>query len=282
MESIITQLIAEWGTFGLVLFGIGYLVWDNIKIARNKKDNSEKVVTEIKGLSDKIDNISERVDLIDVKVDEFKNQLDTKIELVEDRIDSVPQNHINTLNELNNKKISTHLKQINDLMKLGPKLHRIIQDANDRIGSDHIFIGSFHNGTSSLSGIPYCKFDIIAERFSPAKVCYDCEFAHMYKDSDILRFDVLPSLLVQEGMLHFHVPADGDIELSQYDDIIWRRMRGRKIRQIALRLTRDSNGTPSGFVGVVKYDHGELHLKYLDECGAMLEEIYKEAELKEN
>ena len=142
-------------------------------------------------------------------------------------------------------------------------------------------MGSFHNGNSSLSGIPYYKFDIIAERFSPTKVKRDCEFAHMYKNSDILRYDTLPILLVQNGSIYFKVPEEGECEISNYDDIIWRRMRGRGIKQIAIRLTKDSKNTPSGFVGVVKYDDAELKLEYLDECGRDLEEIYKDAELKE-
>jgi hypothetical protein len=214
-------------------------------------------------------------------VEDFKDQVDAKIELLEDKVDQVPTTQMIHLDNREDKKQKAHLKQLDDLMKLGPKLHRIIQTANINIGGDHIFVGSFHNGNSSLSGIPYYKFDIIAERFSPVKVQQDCEFAHMYKDSDILRFDMLPSLLEQQNIISFKVPAEGDIELANFDDIIWRRMRGRGIRQIALRITRDSKGTPSGFVGVVKYDLNDMKLEHLESCGRDLEEIYKEAELKE-
>lgn len=281
MDSIISQFIAEWGTMGLVLFAFGYIVWDNWKTNKAKKSNNSEIITAVNNMGGKIDNLHDKINLVDEKVEEFKSQVDTKIEMVEEKIDQVPNNQIQQLDDRDDKKHKAHLKQLDDLMKLGPKLHRIIQIANNNIGSDHIFVGSFHNGNSSLSGIPYYKFDIIAERFSPVKVLEDCEFAHMYKDSDILRYDMLPSLLVQQGMIHFDIPEEGDISMSNFDDIIWRRMRGRGIRQIALRLTRDSKGAPSGFVGVVKYDHSKLNLEHLENCGRDLEEIYKDAELKE-
>lgn len=286
MDSIISQIITEWGTFGLLLFVLGYLIWDSRKT--NIKKNEDKTIAHIDKLGGKIDNLSDKINLVDEKVDNFKNQLDKRVDELDDKIidldngvRDIPQNNMKQININNKIQQDIHLKQLDDLMKLGPKLHRIIQDANIKIGSDHIFVGSFHNGNSSLSGIPYYKFDIIAERFSPSKVKRDCEFAHMYKNSDILRYDSLPILLVQNGMIYFKVPEEGELEIANYDDIIWRRMRGRGIKQIAIRLTKDSKSTPSGFVGVVKYDDLEMKLEYLDECGKDLEEIYKEAELKE-
>lgn len=281
MDSIISQFISEWGTLGVVLFAIGWMAWDNWKSNKTKNSQKNETLTAVNGIGDKIEKLNDKIDLVDKKVDKVKIQFDTKIEKLEDKVDSVPDDNIKKLDDRDDKKQKAHLKQLDDLMKLGPKLHRIIQTANINIGADHIFVGSFHNGNSNLAGIPYYKFDIIAERFSPVKVHHDCEFAHMYKDSDILRFDMLPSLLEQQGMVHFKVPQEGDVDMSNYDDIIWRRMRGRRICQIALRLTRDSKGTPSGFVGVVKYDMNELKLEFLETCGRDLEDIYREAELKE-
>lgn len=281
MDSIISQIITEWGTFGIILFGIGYLVWENYKAIRNKRDNSKEVLNAMDALSNKVDNLSDKIVLINDKVDEFKDQIESRIEIMDEKIESMPETQMNHMDIRDSIRTKNHLKQLDDLMKLGPKLHRIIQNANEKIGSDHIFVGSFHNGNSSLSGIPYYKFDIIAERFSPAKIKHDCEFASMYKDADILRFDTLPSLLVQNGLIHFSINKNGETNLSQYDDIIWRRMIGRGIKQIAIRLTRDGKGSPSGFVGVVKYDYSELNLKFLEECAHELEDIYKDSELKE-
>lgn len=281
MDAIISQIVSQWGVFGLLLIGIGYIIWDNWRINKSKRNDNNMIMSTMNNIGGKINILQEKINIVDDKVVELKSQVDNRIDLIEQKVDQLPISNLQHIDVVNAEKHKIHLKQMDDLMKLGPKLHRIIQVANNNIGSDHIFVGSFHNGNSSLSGIPYYKFDIIAERFAPTKISRDCEFAHMYKDSDILRYDTLPSLLVQQGLIHFVVPSEGDIELSNYDDIIWRRMRGRGIKQIAIRLTRDSNGSPSGFVGVVKYDMNKLNLNYLDECGRELEEIYKDAESKE-
>lgn len=282
MNEIVSQFITEWGTFGAVLLGIGYLIYDNWKTNKTRKSNKDETVSIVKSLDGKLDNLNDRIDIIDTKVDDFKVQVNTRFKLMDDKIAELPNAQINKMESDNESKKQVHLKQLDDLMKLGPKLHRIIHSANNSVGSDHIFVGSFHNGNSNLTGIPYYKFDIIAERFSPIKVARDTEFAHMYKDADILRFDTLPTLLVQHGTVHFEVPSEGEVGLAEFDDIIWRRMRGRGIRQIALCLTRDSKGTPSGFVGVVKYNMDKLKLEYLEQCARELEDIYKEAELKES
>lgn len=282
MNELISQFITEWGTFGAVLLGIGYLIYDNWKTNKTRKSNKDETVSIVKSLDGKLDNLNDRIDIIDTKVDDFKAQVNTRFKLMDDKIVELPNAQISKMESDNANKKQVHLKQMDDLMKLGPKLHRIIQSTNNTVGSDHIFVGSFHNGNSNLTGIPYYKFDIIAERFSPIKVARDTEFAHMYKDADILRFDTLPTLLEQHGTVHFEVPAEGEVGLAEFDDIIWRRMRGRGIRQIALCLTRDSKGTPSGFVGVVKYNMDKLNLEYLEQCARELEDIYKEAELKES
>lgn len=280
MDTIISQFITEWGTLGAILFAIGWMVWDSRKTNKFKNTQNNETLVVVKGLGDKIDNLSDKINIVDKKVESVKSQVDAKIEILEEKVDTMPENHIIKMQDIKTQEDIVHLKQMDDLMKLGPTLHKIIRNANQIIGSDHIFVGSFHNGNSSLSGIPYYKFDIIAERFSPNKVSRDCEFAHMYKDADILRFDALPSLLEQNTMVYFSVPEEGDVQLAAYDDIIWRRMRGRGIKQIALRLTRDSKGSPSGFVGVVKYDNNKMNLDALDNCAIELEEIYHNAEVK--
>ena len=281
MDNVIGEILSTWGTIGIFLVVFGYMAWDSWKAMRDRKNNNDKAMTGIELLGGKIDNINTSIKLVDQKVETVKEQFDEKIKDIESQIYDIPKNNSDHLDRVKAEGHIMHLKQLDDLMKLGPRLHKIIKDANDKIGSDHIFVGSFHNGNSSLSGIPYYKFDIIAERFSVEKVEEDTEFAHMYKDSDILRYDTLPVLLVQQGQIHFTVPETGDNKLEEYDDIIWRRMKGRGIRQIALRLTRDSKGTPSGFVGVVKYNYDKLDLDHLEDCGRELEEMYKESEMKE-
>jgi hypothetical protein len=163
-----------------------------------------------------------------------------------------------------------------DRIKLGPQLHKVLNNFRSRINCDHIFIGSFHNGNESITGIPYYKFDIIAERFRPDKVDRDIEFAPMYKDHDLLRHDLLPSEVVQMGVVHYIIDQDGNSNLEDVDDIVYRRMIGRDVKQLAIALLSDpNNGTPSGFVGCVKYNYDEINLMELKECSIELERMYE-------
>lgn len=278
MESIISQFITEWGTFGLMIFLIGYFVYDSWRTQRARKDNNSKAIDAVQKVADKVDNLDMKITVVKDKVDDVTDIFDNRIDKLEKTVNNLPQLHLEELQALNLKQQEEHTKMMLDLLRLGPNLHNVLREYNDKINGDHIFIGSFHNGNKSITGIPYYKFDIIAERFKTNVVEQDCEFAHMYKDADILRFDRLPILLVQKGLLHFTVSEEGIPELAELDDIIWRRMKGRGIRQIALRILRDKSNTPSGFVGVVKYDFEELNTDMLDICGKELEANYHSAE----
>lgn len=278
MESIISQVVTEWGTFGLILCLIMYLVYDSWKSTKNRKDSNDKAVNAVEKVADKVDNLGVKISLVNEKVDNVTDIFDNRIDRLEKTVNNLPQLHLEELQAMTAKQQEEHTKMMLDLLRLGPNLHDTLKEYNEKINGDHIFIGSFHNGNKSITGIPYYKFDIIAERFKTNIVEQDCEFAHMYKDADILRFDKLPILLVQKGLLHFVVKDKGLPELAELDDIIWRRMRGRGIRQIALRILRDKSNIPSGFVGVVKYDFSEMNIEMLDICGKALEADYHDAE----
>lgn len=281
MDVIISEIISQWGPMGLMVGLIFYMVYTNYKTDKNHKDNNNKSDEVIKLIEEKIDNLCETIELVDNKVDLIQKELKQDIKNIDDKVDNLPARHIEEIKDHQESIKTIHQKQIEDLFRLGPQLHKIMQDYVEKTNSDHIFVGSFHNGNSSLSGIPYYKFDIIAERFCKDKVECDCEFAHMYKDSDILRYDTLPIMLTQQDILYFKVPESGEVTMSKYDDIIWRRMRGRGIRQISLKLLRDIKGKASGFVGCVKFNDDYMDYNQLKLCASELEAAYHKSESEE-
>lgn len=263
MENIVT-LVTELGSFGLLLGLAGFIVYSYIKNQSNIKNSNNDDINELKQmLRDNTAEIKKSIDAVNTRVDVLETNVSSNINSVNARIQILE----------NGGKVS-HPKQFLDRLKLGPQLHKTLNMFKERINSDHIFIGSFHNGNESITGVPYYKFDIIAERFRPDKVDRDVEFAHMYKDADLLRHDLLPSEVVQRGTVHYIIDKDGQSELADIDDIIYRRMIGRDIKQLAISLLRDPNGTPSGFVGCVRYDYDTIDLHELKDCGAELENIY--------
>lgn len=253
--SDIVKLVTELGSFGLLLCLAGWIIYNYIKDnPKGSKTNDELK----KLLDDSVNDIKSSLNTINNRVGELEvsvNNLKTKAEI------KIPEK-------------PSHPKQFLDRLKLGPQLHKTLNTFRNRINADHIFIGSFHNGNESITGIPYYKFDIIAERFRPDKVERDIEFAFMYKDADLLRHDLLPSEVVQSGTVHYTIDEDGNSTLADIDDIIYRRMVGRDIKQLAISLLRDPSGTPSGFVGCVRYDYDNIDLQELKDCGSELENVY--------
>ena len=266
MESIVT-LITELGSFGLLLGLAGFIIYNYIKNSNLNKTDIVNLENLTKTVENNYKSLSLYLTNIETKFDNLKSNTESEIKEIYENINEIKQS--------NNVDIKTsHTKQFSDRLKLGPQLHKALNRFRSRINADHIFIGSFHNGNESLTGIPYYKFDIIAERFRPDKVARDLEFAFMYKDADLLRHDMLPAEVVQNTTVHYVIDKDGNSPLSDIDDIIYRRMMGRDIKQLAVSLLRDPSGTPSGFVGCVRYDYETIDLSELRECGIELEQIY--------
>ena len=272
MESIVT-LVTELGSFGLLLALAGFIIYNYvkngapIKTSESIKDTSKDILELKQMLNENTLDIKHSINNLDGRISNLETNVAREVSKLNDRMDDLEDKTDGDVKKL-------HKKQFADRLKLGPQLHKTLNLFRSRINADHIFIGSFHNGNESLTGIPYYKFDIIAERFRPDKVARDIEFAFMYKDADLLRHDMLPQEVVQNNTVHYIIDENGDSPLKDIDNIIYRRMVGRDIKQLAISLLREPNGSASGFVGCVRYDYEDIDLKELRECGDELELIY--------
>lgn len=275
MGAIIDEIVKSWGMFGVLLIGFGWLLYELWKNNRNYQKALSEMQSDLKQhTTDRVNIVEKQIEVIDEKVDNVESVLNERIDILSDRIDCLPEDNISVAEQHNNEKAKNHLKQIEDIMLLGGEMHKVTKSYVDMINADHLFIGSFHNGTSNLSGIPFCKFDIICECYGTNKVAHDHEFAPVYKDSDILRYGSLFSVLFQNEQMLFTVDPNGENNMAQHEDIIWRRMLGLGIKQMAVRILRDPNNTPSGFLGVVRYDLKDMDLKELENCARALERVY--------
>ena len=278
MDIVIKEIITNWGMFGVVLIIIGWLSYQNWKANKEKsKDSSDlKSSVEIgfKNVNKGFELINGKIEMVDTKVEDVKSHLNDRIDTLQDRVDNVADESV--IKAAVQAKIDndTHTKQVRDLMLLGGEIHKTLKKYAHLSNVDHIFIGSFHNGNSNLSGIPFCKFDIISECYCDDKVPHDHEFAPVYKDSDILRYGSLFSAVFQNDHMLFNVIPGGENDMAQYEDIIWRRMMGFGIHQLAVKILCEPDGTPSGFVGGVRYDMEKIEMNELIHCGAELEHIY--------
>lgn len=296
MDTAIVEIISQLGIVGiLVIFAI-YIIYDNYKKifdgSKNKdkdsKESDDGRCKEAKILLNAIDQkfddkinimhdiIKSSINILEDKFNSKLDILDTKIDYIENKINDQPQNILDSIDQRKYEQQEKHNKQVIHQMTLAPLFHRILTDFLKRVECDHIFLGYFHNGTASMTGIPFCKFDVIAERFNPQNVKHDVEFAHLYKNVDIMVHDKLPILLLQKNQLYYKIQPDESSELKQDDEILYRRAVNRGIKQVAFNILKDINNNPIGFVGCVSYDYKKLILSELAVCACDLEGIYNE------
>ena len=273
MEGIFVELISQWGVMGLILAGIIYLIVEGIKAKRGQSSCSKQIQDSIKGLNStvdrKFDDVNDRIDLVNKKVDSQYN-------ILNQRIDHTPAAIMDQINASKSADEEEHFNKVVEQFEHAPKLHKILKLYRERINCDHIFFGTFHNGSTSINGIPYCKFDIVAEKFRPGYNNLDNrEFAVIYKDSDVLVHDNLPLMISQSEHVYFRINEDNSSELEEVDDILYRRCVKYGVKQFAANLIRDNKHNPMGFVGCVDFDYDKLNFHELNNCAHELSEIYK-------
>lgn len=276
MGNVVVELISQFGILGLLLAGVIYLIVDGLKTKKKNLVSSNKLdesIDKLKGhMDNKIDDVKES---LNQRIDLVNDKVDTQYDLLNKRIDAGPDMFINKISERKKEDDDIHRIKLIEQFSQAPKLHRILKLYRERINCDHIFLGTFHNGATSINSIPYCKFDIIAEKFKPGHNNDLREYTTIYKNSDILVHDNLPMILSQEEYVYFKIQQDGSSELEEIDDILYRRCVKNGVKQIAINLLHDDNMNPIGFVGCVDFDYNKLNFQELNNCAKELEEIYK-------
>ena len=68
--------------------------------------------------------------------------------------------------------------------------------------------------------------------------------------------------------------AKRTIDKEEVDEIIYRRMLGRGVKQLMIHILRDTSSIPFGFIGCVKYDFEEMNYEELRKCSKDIENVY--------
>ena len=217
-----------------------------------------------------------RLNSLNDRFNDLQDDFDTKVTYLETRVNQIPvENIVKAFTEADRIKSENEQKLFLDTLCLGNRADELLEEYTKKINCTHIFIASFHNGASSLTGNPYFKFDIIKEAYHPIDIQEnDHPFEPVYRDCQLSLLGKLPAVLVEKKLLHFTLDENDKSELENYDNIIINRMRGMGIKQLALSVAYD-NGIVSGFVGCVKYDYETMNITKLVECTHKLELIYK-------
>ena len=276
MEQIVNSIISQWGAVGILILTAGYIIYDGIKTYKGKDSIGEKIdklSVVVNKNSNKIDDLSDRVKVVETVI---SNESNKYYKTVESIIDKQSELIIDQLDVHEAKKTDMHNKQMMNQVNIAPLIHNTLSKYHTRINCDHILFGIFHNGTSSMTGIPFYKFDVVAEKFNPHAINDDEEFAYMYKDIDILRHNKLPAELIQNQQVYFKIDKNGKSILSNIDDVLYRRLLSRNIKQISFRIVNDDSKIPLGFICCIKYDYDEFNFQELKFCTQEIANIYKD------
>ncbi len=293
MEDITLGAISQWGPTGILLLFAVYIIYTHIKNIidsgsiynkeyKNISHDTDVIITQVNNLKH---DLSISMDALETKVQALKEVFNHKHEVLnkrlvnlEDKVTNQPDQVICNFEEYAMKLRNEHNKTLLKQVEIGPKLHRILSRYLNIIGCDHIILGAFHNGTTSLNGIPYCRFDIISEKFDTTRSTYCTEFAPMYKNVDITLHDKLPGILFQNDYVYYKIDLNGgDCELRNIDEILYRRLMGRGISQIAFHIIRDSmSGIPIGFLCCFKYETSAMTTYEISSCAKEIEGVYTE------
>ena len=277
MEQIVgagvSQLIGTWGTFGLVFIVMAWYIYNDIKNNKFKKEDTSITNDKFEVVDKKIDNLS--IDLSNKyeNISTGMHHINERVNNLEDRIETQPDLVYQKFKEADNRKIEMHSALLQGRINVGPKIHNILNAFYDSTNSDHVAVALFHNGTTTLTGIPYYKFDIIAEKFDLDNE-NDYEIAPLYKDTDIIRHNLLPLEIIQNTCMQYII--EPDCRLQDIDSILYRRAYGLGAKHLAIGIFRDENGVPAGFLGAVNFKNNEINMKEFNNCIDMLQQTYVE------
>lgn len=272
MNEIVLELISQFGISGVILALVGYIAYNGYKSNLRKEageDNPSIIRKLIEQVNSKLDSLETRENDFEKKIMEHADQS------AEDRIDL--HNRLNdmenTLNELKNPdSIDIEARNIAILSKRYPMIHKILGNSMDDIGCDHIAIGHVHNGSKGITGIPFIKCTIVAERYDPIKNPEDIELGAKYKGEDLMRHNLLPMAVMQHDYVHFDVYEGSP--LMELDLVTYQQCLKRGIKELAFHSLKSRDGLVFGFLICYSFKSGELNAAEIKQTATLLEEVY--------
>lgn len=278
MSDVFVTALTQWGMAGLFILAAGYIIWNNHKEEQKNKKRYEaklealsKTETTRQSMSDiKVDitNLSEKLDGLSCSQDECKTKLvdmGNRIEVIEEKIEN-----------RNASNAQLEAERLMKLTKLAPTIHSVIQSKMEDMKADHVFVALLHNGTKSLTGIPFVKMDVIVEKYNPIENPHDVEYSSQYTNEEIMRHDKLPAAIMQKDFLDIIVNEDGTSEMDILDIISAREMRRIGTKRIMFECVRDIDTRVMGFVCAYSYKTKDVDAEQFREMVKMLERLYRD------
>lgn len=279
MTELLGQALTQWGAAGMIAIGAGYVLWDSWK--RNKKteewlheqiksSNASHHITQ-DGLADitkSITDVAQKMLVLGKAHSELRDQHNELRQLMTCRLDEIEAK----MDEMH-PDIDAEAERLSTIIKIMPAVHHLIQEGLDYCNCDHIAIGMLHNGTKSLSGVPYIKFDILTEAYRPIRHPQDIELISKYKNESIMSHNKLPMVISQNEAVIFDIMPNSP--LMEIDNVLYNKCKSLEIKKIAFIGLRSGNESLTGFLVAYKFDESDFDEKSLNVTTKNIEHIYK-------
>lgn len=262
--DLLHEVWVQWGVMGIVFVSALYIIWENIR--RNKEIQEYYIRSQ--GDTDKLDDNNTILHELWMVVD----QLSAKVAVIEEKVTTKLAELDQKIDKSHPAHIDEETKRFEGTMHVAPTIHTILNNYVTDCRADHILLAMLHNGTKSLTGMSYFKFDIVAEKFFPVTNPQDEEMAPRYKDVDITLHNRLPAAVIQNKGIMFDLTHE-ECDLETIDEIIYVRCRARGIKYIAFISIRDNNGVVVGFICAYSFNDS-LDMEQLSEAAKTLEQLY--------
>ena len=278
MDQALVTALTQWGMAGVAIIAAAYVIWNNHKEEQKNKKRYEEKLEELnkknstrESMSDlktDISSIIGKIDTLSCSQDECRTKLvdmGNRITVVEEKIEKRNSSHS-----------QKEAERLMKLTKLAPTIHSVIQSNMEDMNADHVFVALLHNGTQSLTGIPFMKMDVIVEKFNPLENPNDIEYSTQYTNEEIMRHDKLPAVILHQDFLDIRVNEDGYSQMDALDAISAREMRKIGTKRIMFECIRDVDTCVMGFVCAYSYNTDDIHVETFRDMVKMLERLYRD------
>lgn len=264
--EFITHVIQQWGAAGVVAVAAGWVLYDSWKKAKTTEEwmrkQLEAASTSRANTQSDLSDIYKAISEIREENNEWRNEIANRIDTLEKKIDEQHPNY----------GMSEGLR-LQAISSIAPSIHALINEGLNTCACDHIAVALLHNGTVSLSGIPYIKAGVIAEKYKPIRHPNDIDLMVRYKDEDIVSHNKLPAAVVQNPQIEFAIAKDST--LIEIDAALYNKCLAIGIKRIAFEAVRDMSGLTTGFIVIYKFDDSPLNMVGLHNTTVAIERLYQ-------
>lgn len=264
MNEIINEVIVQWGLTGLLMLAAGYIIWDNYKANKKYKKELEKQFQEklqsaatTSDINSTLTSIQTKIEILDSNHQDFVDSINERLTDIEDKLNGG----------------SDENKRLEAIMKISPAIYNLIRSHIEDCGADHIGVALLHNGSYNVCGVPFLKFDIVAEKFFPLRNPQDAELAPLYKNEDIMLHNQLPAAVVQNPRVIFDI--DVHCRLEQIDTTLYRKVLARGIKQLVIEEFTDLHNAANGFVFAYTFKEEGINVDEFSSLVNNIQEIYR-------